>query len=190
MNEPGMPPPREVTLDGVTYKIWALDAYSALPVWHRVARVLAATASTMGDSGAALKRLTVLVDGETDGGMGELAIAAKLATAGAAAALKEFEPTDLRLCIDAFAAKTEVTMPDGKTPSLAKVFPTHFAGRYTSMLKWFAACLEVNFGDFLEQGRAMWNSAKLAARANDGAKSAAATSPSESPAASTGSSGA
>lgn len=180
MPEPGMPEPRDVTLDGATYKVFALDAYSAVPVWHKVARVLAPTLDALSGSAAAFAALT---DGGKD--ISELAVLGKLVTHAAAIAVKEMDPSELRYCIDAFAAKTTV-MLGAKSPQLNSVFATHFSGRLTSMAKWFAVCLEVNFGDFLEVARGIWNSAQKQKNESAAAKPAEDTSASESLAGSTG----
>ena len=52
-----------------------------------------------------------------------------------------------------FAERTTVLLPDGRTPSLARVFDVHFSGQYRAMTEWLYFCVEVNFGDFLGELR-------------------------------------
>jgi hypothetical protein len=57
-----------------------------------------------------------------------------------------------KLC-DTFAAKTAFS-PEANPAAeflLANEFDRHFSGHYGTMVLWLAACLEVNYGDFLRE---------------------------------------
>lgn len=173
---------RTITIDGHAYEVKLLDAYSAVPVWHKVAKVIVAAFDAIGSSSAGV---AALMSAEN---VSDVAILGKLATRAAQAALKEMDPAELRVVIDAFAGVTTLVTGGDKNPVLKGVVAVHFAGRLASLAKWLAFCVEVNFGDFLELARGMMASAQKRKSESDAAKAAqaAATSPSASPATSTG----
>ena len=165
---------KSTVIDGVRYEVATLDAYSAVPVWHKVAKVLAPTFNALSSSGAALAALTKST------GVTELAVLGKLATSAAEVAIKNMDPVDLRFCIDAFANATSVTMGD-KSPKLPTVFADLFAGNLVAMWKWFYFCLQVNFGDFSDLAQETLRSARGKKSESSVGDVVTGTSPSASP---------
>lgn len=73
---------------------------------------------------------------------------------------------DVDWICDLFAKQTVVSggdLQEGAEPVLEKIFATHFAGRYGSMVKWLAFCFAVNFRDFFA---GMGEAVKTAVAAN------------------------
>ena len=178
---PESTPTQTRTIDGHTYEVKLLDAYSAVPIWHKVFKVLIASLDAV--SGA---NVAAVLDAGEAASLSQLAVIGKIATRLASVAMKEMDPVDLRLCIDAFAGVTNLDLGGPEKPVLRGVIATHFAGRLASMAKWFAFCVEVNFGDFLGLARAMMASAQQRKPAPSADVAATATPPSDSPATSTG----
>lgn len=176
-----MPMDRKTTvIDGVRYEVATLNAWDALPVFDKVAKVLVPTFNSLSSSGAAIATLT------KGASVSELAVLGKLATGAAEAAVRNMNPTDLRYCIDAFAATTDVTQPgSSKSPKLTQVFADLFAGNLVAMWKWFYFCLQVNFGDFSDLAQGMLRSAREQKSESSVESVVTATSASPSPAAST-----
>lgn len=73
---------------------------------------------------------------------------ASLNAAKAAEAVAGLSEDDFAFVVDTLAKKTDVTLQDGKSPSLAVIFDLHFAGRYEDELAWLEFAIEVNFGPF------------------------------------------
>lgn len=59
--------------------------------------------------------------------------------------------SDVDYFCDTFAKFTEVQIAPNKWPNLDKIFDEHFAGHYGDLTNWLLACIEVNFGSFLEE---------------------------------------
>lgn len=170
---------KRTVIDGTAYEVATLNAYAALPVFDKVAKVLAPTFNALSSSGTALATLS---KGTT---ASELAVLGKLALSVAETAVKTMNAADLRFCVDAFAEATTIEMADGKSPQLTRHFAEHFAGNLVSMWKWFYFCLNVNFGDFSDLAQAMLRSAREQKNASSAESEKTDTSPSPSPTTST-----
>lgn len=68
----------------------------------------------------------------------------------ASEAIREMNEDDFEWIVQQFATKTDVTLADGRSPSLGNpaMFDMHFAGLYAEELQWLEFCIEVNFGPF------------------------------------------
>lgn len=180
-----MPMQKKITvIDGVTYEVATLDAWSALPVWHKVLKVLVPTFNGISSSGAALAALT------KGASVSELAVLGKVALTAGEVAIKNMDPVDLRFCIEAFADATSVQMSADKAPKLKTVFADLYAGNLVAMWKWFYFCIGLNFGDFSDLALGMLRSAREQKIESSVESVVTGTSPSVSPAASTPSSSA
>jgi hypothetical protein len=62
--------------------------------------------------------------------------------------LETLSEEDIDFLCTTFAARSSVTLPDGKQPQLDKVFDSHFAGDYMSLVEWLAFCVMANYADF------------------------------------------
>lgn len=117
-------------IDGVEYKVQPLGAMTGRKVIAKMIRVLSPALSQVGD-----QKLDF------------------------AKALQGLDEDTIEYFCDLFAERTRVENgTDNKGakrwPLLKDVFDTHFARRYSSLVKWLAFCLEVNFGDFFGEIRA------------------------------------
>lgn len=177
----------EKNIDGFIYSVATLDAYAAIPVFDKVAKVLFPTFEAISMNASTLSALAQGAEA-----MADVTIVARVAIRALSAGTQKLNASDLRYCIDAFTAKSTVQVNGQQAPELTRVFAAHFSGRMTSMWKWFYFCLEVNFADFLDEARAMMTRAgqKQRERQDENSEIAKASQPSESPEAPTGESGA
>lgn len=169
---------KSVTIDGTTYDVSTLDGYSALPVFDKIAKVLAPTINALSSSGAALAALS------KEAGAAQIAVLGKLATSAAEVAFRNMNVVDLRYCIDQFAERTSVRRGD-KNPQLPQVFAELYAGNLTAMWKWFYFCVQLNFGDFSDLASEMLRSMRDKKNESSVESVVTGTSPSASPATST-----
>lgn len=118
-----------VTIDGDEYEINQLGAIAGRRVLTKLLKL----------AGPALGALAGA------GKLDEQAIGAALASAA-----EELDEATLDNLCETFGEHSTVRMGDGRRPKLEPViFDNHFAGRYLAMSKWLAACLKLNFADFL-----------------------------------------
>lgn len=69
-----------------------------------------------------------------------------LATGNVGSLLGALDEADVKYLVDAFAPLTNVPGQG----QLDKIFDLHFAGRYKALVQWLLACLQVNYGEFLQ----------------------------------------
>lgn len=183
---------KAAVIGGVQYEVATLDAWSSLPVWHKIAKVLAPTMNAINVGPNAIDALAQVAAGldpeKTD--MRTLAMIGKIATAAADVAIRSMDPVDLRYCVDAFAEATTVQTSPTTAPKLKMVFADLYAGNLTAMWKWFYFCLQINYGDFYDLALAMLRSAREQKNVSSVESAVTGMSPSPSPAASTPSSSA
>jgi hypothetical protein len=112
---------------GVTYRISQVPVDDGLEVGVCIARAIgpALLAVMQGDSLATIDK----------GALGE--------------AIAKLSAQDLKFLCKTFAAKTFILEVPNKMPRLDNVWDTHFAGRYKALLGWLAACIQINYPDFL-----------------------------------------
>lgn len=60
-------------------------------------------------------------------------------------------PEDFEWFVEVFAKSTTVKLGMDEQPQLSAIIDIHFAGKYFELCSWLAFCLEVNFGNFLEE---------------------------------------
>ena len=120
-----------IEVDGVQYRHTLLDARKGRTLYYRLIQSLAPT----------LDKLDLSKD--VDPGL--------FITRFVASAIAGLGPELFDSLCDACAESTMVLRPGGED-SLSKVFSTHFAGRYSSLMRWLLETVRANgWLDFLEE---------------------------------------
>lgn len=164
--------PKEI--DGTTYHLHTLGARDGRHMLVRLTKVLGPSVGRLAES-------TVDPKGQGGKGLAE-------AVAGAIYELSEhLSEADLDWICEKFGNRTEIDQEGGKRHLLdLELQELHFAGRFGTMIKWLAACLEVNFADFFAMSA---SAAKTAGLGGAGKALEAASSRQSPPESSPGSSG-
>ena len=76
---------------------------------------------------------------------------AALAAGGIGPAIQSLSEDDFDWIAQQLAEKTEVNMGGDQSPTLARVFDLHFAGKYMEELEWLEFAIEVNYGPFFRE---------------------------------------
>lgn len=150
---------RKTEIEGVTYIITLLGAKKARSGQIRLMRMLGPAVARMIGSGADPDKL------------GDMNVSDLLPALERL--IQDATENDLEWLCDTFAEMTTFN-ENGLVGALGKEFDTHFSGHLMRMYKWLAFCIKENYADFFSAAGDM-------KRLADTARSAKATSSSESP---------
>lgn len=147
-------------IDGVTYEVAMLPARAS---WRLLQEILRAIAPPLGvllgevfDDAASLKgiaskvKLKIVGDSDSDSVVGGKNLSGKILEQAIAALMKSTGPDFIDELTDQMAKVTIVTGTEagGK---LDKIFDHHFMGKMSSLTKWLAFALRVQYADFFDE---------------------------------------
>lgn len=128
------------SIDGITYRVSQVGGKRALKMFTTLAKMLAPALAKAAES-------------MPTGGFKSLSTvdlsSLNIGTAVEALVDRLDEPKITEI-IDTLAGVTECNDGGDKWPQLSGVFDIHFAGKMSSLFKWLAFALEVQFGDFFD----------------------------------------
>mgnify|MGYP006287583145 CR=1 FL=1 len=139
---------REKTIDGVTYRVYMLDPFTASDLANDLVQIMAPSLGALGAVGITEKGDVVkqLLDGGDEDGP---KIDPELFSAGIQKTIRGISKEKQREFIGILSKKTMIVEDGGANERpLGPVFSKHFMGKLVPMYQWLAFAIQAQLGDF------------------------------------------